>query len=194
MKTFNLTHISEYQDHYTIFLTWGKSFEFTRAKQAKKFLSQTNRFLTSLLVEVNDKLCDLECRHRRNWLLFFHNKHSLQFENYSDDRKCVVELEGIKAMLNVAFDRHGSVNGSSVAFENVRKCIDSLMIVCRVLRPYYKRRSETVDVWQIDSLLLFLQSRKLELESWGTEVANKREAKMFIAYQSFLPFTQSVSS
>lgn len=196
MKSFQLARLSHHDGTYHVFLTWGKSFEFHRHKAAMKFISATNRLLTAYLVELNDYYCQIHDRYRKNWLLFFHNKPSHGAVNYTDDRACEASLTAVREMLNLAFNKHLKENGSCIAFENFRKCIDCLIDTLHVLRKYHRRRSETVDVWQIDLLESKLQSRKQELDQWGIDAASKMQMKLHIAYQQVIPlqFTHKISS
>lgn len=194
MKTFNLTRVTLHDRKYHVFLTWGKSFEFSRKKTASVFLSDTNRFLTGFLVELNDCYCEMSVRYRKNWLLFFHNKRSHSFDNYQDERACDSSLEAVKSLLSIAFERHNSTNGSNIAFENFKKCIDYLIRTCDVLRKYYKRRSETVDVWQMDIFLSKLQSHKQDLEKWGVDSTHTLQSKMTVAFQAVIPLSFQTKS
>ena len=116
--------------------------------------------------------------------------------NYADDRRCKLSLKLVEELLDTSFNQHLFVNGSVYTFENFRKSTDELIIVCRVLLKYYKRRSETVDVWQLNILISKLQARKQELDTWGLEAANKMQVKMTIAFQQVIPlnFSHKISS
>jgi len=191
MKTFHLTRVTQRNDKHHVFLTWGKSFEFSQHRQALRFLTTTNTFLTAFLVELNDHLSDVQVRYRKNWLLFFHDKPTHGPNNYADDRTCDHCIDAVKELLNIAFNRHKFDSGSSMAFENFRKSLDYLVEVCRVLLKYYKRYSWTVDVWQINILISKLQARKLELDAWGLDSATKMHVKMSIAFQQVIPLNFS---
>lgn len=196
MKTFHLTRMCERNHKYHVTLTWGKTFQFSRYRAALKFLTATNIFLTAFLVDLNSSYCEVELRYRRNWLLFFHDKPSMGFNVYEDERTCKKSIHAVEELLDLSFNHHQRANGSFYVFEDFRKCLDYLIEASRVLLKHYKKRTDTVNVWEIKILLSKLEARKAELDQWGTDCANKMEAKMTVAWQGEIPleFTHKLSA
>lgn len=157
MKKVKISQVLKEKNKYIIFLESGKAFEFQSKKSANKFLNEANRYLTDLLILLNDVNIKLYEHYRRNIFvinsLLIENSLSRQFIELNDCFSWILK-------------RPGSENYSSHTFNKINLIFNNLnSIAANVISIAVKNR-DTVTINQMKMTINCIEKYYFDFDKW----------------------------
>ena len=147
---------------YQVYLGNGLNVLFTNEKEVKKFLLETNRFLTDKLFEINDyrsKLLQLYC------LLWF---YMVQYKNFKfDSSRLINEFTHLDRIMSLAANRGSYINGNYMVFKHLNSCLDILTYIAEQIDHVYKSKRNFLDSTHIAILIHRIEVTREDIKSYG---------------------------
>lgn len=137
----------------------GTVHRFKSEKSARKFLADTNRFLTSRLFELNQVLADLYRHGREIWIISGEVRESDQLEQ---------TFAALADLLKRSYFCSGWSAGNYFTFINLRKfCERSKSLIKFFLSIRYVRQTDTLRRHQLEHLFSQIHGIEMQLLNYG---------------------------
>jgi len=141
---------------YEVRLGNGTVYRFKSEKATKKFLADTNRFLSDVTFQLNNCLSEIYAHSREVWIV------STDHKLFHD------EISMLEHFVKQAYDRAGFANGNYFVFIDLKKfCDSSKSIIKSLLSVKYVRQTDTVRKYKLNCLFDQVQSIHLRLLNYG---------------------------
>jgi len=175
MKTVHLKTIIQRGKSHEVFLGNGTRNAFANKKEAKKFLADTNRFLTKKLIDLNEIYYRAFVEYRQIWFLLYNVKQGKK-TNYREDEKTI--KAGLDAVEHF-FDKIASSFSSTdyTVFIDAKKICLYLSEVLKCLVELNKRRNNTVAYYTLENLLSRVTTLANEINGYSKQVLENDEAQ-----------------
>lgn len=168
MKKVVLKHFSKSESGYTISLGNGTVHTFPSKRIATDYLNKTNKFLTIQLFEAHTIYMSLWQEYQRCWFYFGYGANKGKWSLHAQEqRKCSENLKDAEECLSAAIDRSDYENGNRFSFQNIRVAIQLLKQTTKILIPLHTKRSNTADVYRLNSFIVRLVYLENKLNSYG---------------------------
>lgn len=167
MKKVNLKVVSKQTDKYFVFLGNGTAHQFTRDRDAQKFLSDTNDYLTHKLFEAHDIYSSVFLHYQNNWCYFRHDKPGPKAQFYNNDRTALRRLNDCMEAFNAVIDRCNSVNGNHFVFLHLRTALNNLKAVIQILNWLNESRSKRKELYAYRTLFDRILKVENDLNNYG---------------------------
>lgn len=167
MKVVKITRIIEDGNSYKVCLGNGTVHHFTRERNAKDFLGNTNKFLTAKLYESRDLFTATWQKYQASWGYFENDKKSKKSEMRESDRECRQLLDSCEEAFNSIVQRSWFTNGNYFVFHHFNRVIENLMVVIKQLNIICKKHSITHELYTYDNLFKRLQTLSNEINTYG---------------------------
>jgi hypothetical protein len=143
MKTININKRRANQKPREVCLGNGRRISFRSARTAAKFIAETNRYLTKVLVVLNETYIQTFAEYRRLWFVTT-NTNTGTRTNYMDlERKIKADLDGADFLFQKFSATTWGSNDPFFAFIDLRKIADRLKDASGVLVTFHKNRDNT---------------------------------------------------
>ena len=168
MKTVHLTKInSKQRSQHEVFLGNGARNSFANKKDAKKFLTDTSRFMTRKLVDLNEIYTRTFCEYRQLWFLL--SNHVGKKTNYLQQERAI--KAGIDTVGDF-FDKIASNRGWNdyYIFIDAKKICLFLTETLTALIYLNKKRNNTVTYYSLENLHSRCVELSNEINEYGVKV------------------------
>lgn len=153
------------QKQYSVFLGNGAKCYFTNLKDAKQFIAETNRFLTSILHELNRLYGELFVEYRKVWFYMSDNYETKRVEK--DLKLLFIELDNYFARIG---DKNTTLNGNYFVFNNLNGIIDVLEKLIKFISEVYRTRRHFSEIKTVQSFIRQLESLRRDLKEYAVVV------------------------
>lgn len=152
MKKINIHKNNNGKNSNEICLGNGRRILFKSNRLAKRFVADTNRFLTKCLVVINYSYVDILREYRMMWFVGTNNNAGRRTNYTSLEQKIKTHLQSCEFVLD-KFNAtwHGS-NDPFFAFIDLRKAALFLDEAAQVLYTFYKSRNNTAAMYTCQML------------------------------------------
>lgn len=166
MKAIQLTKFDAAKDGYTVYLgnaTWHKV---PSKRAAKKFLAETNRFLTAQMVELNEIYMFAFTQYRLAYFIFRNEKNGHK-TNYSHiERQVKYHLQTVEELFDRTFTVVGE-NKNAWSFINTFKICFALSEAIKALAEINRSRNNTVVYYMINNYLDRIRSLEEKAQAFS---------------------------
>lgn len=161
MKSVKICHYSEplksssfLKDQlYSVSLGNGYKTTFASKKETLAFLAQTNRDLSTKMMELNFVFSEIMKMYRYAWPHFENGKNN-GMNNYQGIIKDIIN--GIENSFNLLVDRAGWENGNYTVFSHLNSIISSCKEICVLLAELHTSKNNTIPVYECESICVRL--------------------------------------
>lgn len=168
MKKVVLKQFCKNGEQYTVALGNGTVHTFNSKRTAVNYLNKTNKFLTIQLFEIHGIYMAMWQEYQRCWFYFGYGKDKGRWSLHSiDQRKCAESLQECEGCLASAIDRSDYENGNRFSFQHIRIAINALKQSCKILIPLHQKRSNTADIYRINSFITRMVEIENKINSYG---------------------------
>lgn len=167
MKKVCITHIAKEQENYVVYLGNGTIHSFSSTRLAKKFLAETNEFLTQTLYEARTVFMDTWNKYQSAWGFFMHNKKSMSSKMSMDDQSCRSLLTQVEKSFNMIIERGHFPNGNYFVFSHLFFAISSQKRILKVLNEMYASRSITTEIYACNNLYKRLMNLEGDVKNYS---------------------------
>jgi hypothetical protein len=153
------------QLQYELYLGDDRRLQFPSKRKLIAFINKTNKFLTLSAFEVHTLYMQVWEEYQRCWFYFGQGdeKYSL---HYLDQIKCDESLRTCEERLQIAIKKEW-YDGNPFTFSNIPKAISLLRQVISILLPLHKKRSQTADLYRLNTLFSRLADVENKINSYG---------------------------
>jgi hypothetical protein len=147
MKTINITKRRAVQNNREVCLGNGQRIQFKSARVAAKFIADTNKFLTTCLVILNETYIDVFAEYRRMWFVTSNTNAGTRTNYFNIEADIKKALSGA----DFVFQKFNSTNWGSndpfFAFIDLRKIALYLKDGADTLSAFHKKRDHTANYY-----------------------------------------------
>lgn len=143
---------------YLVQLGNGLNVLFSSRKKVDRFLSETNKFLTARMFDLNEILIDLIIIERRTWYYHKHSGEMLQVRNY---------INNVMKSLDMITERSGWENGNYFVFKHFQNSIKILIECSVILQQVYQQRNHYPEKYALQSTARRLRDLRKLIELYG---------------------------
>lgn len=167
MKKINLKAYSKKDGQYYVYLGNGTAHQFKQDRQAKKYLADTNDYLTHKLFELHDIYIGIYSHYQNNWCYFMHDKPGNKHQFYNNDRAALKALNSTMDAFNIAIERANCTNGNHFVFSHLRAAIANLKQVLKVLNWLNEARNNRKELYSYRNLFERILKVENDLSNYG---------------------------
>lgn len=150
------------QNLYNVYLGNEVRIYFKQEKEAKAFLTETNRFLNKKLFEINYVFTRIfVCYQEQAWFYLEIEKPDFDLENDIEDN-----IKYTKKMLTLLVQKRGN-NSNHFAFVNMMKALFYIKEIINKLNQLFDSRKMYNQLHFIEMQLEYLGRIEIEIESWA---------------------------
>lgn len=173
MKQVTINKYHKRQGQYVVFLGNGTAHKFNQDRQAKKFLCNTSKFLTSNLYDMRFIYSQIENSYNRNWGYFFHDKKTMSSKKSLEDNFCKETLRAIQDQFDLIVERSEFTNGNYFAFQKSINIIKECKRVVHTLDKLHKSKSNAADRYEYDAIFDRLTQLETKLNNYSEREAHE---------------------
>lgn len=173
MRTVHLSKITPTDKGHNIALGNGTRTSFANKKDAKKFLADTNRFLTHRLIELNEIYSNAFVQYRQLWFTLSNSRRGTR-TSYKEDEKT------IKAGLDTVHHFFDRISGAGYGFDDYMVFVDCRKIclflseVLKCLVHLNKKRNNTVQYYSLENMLTRCVQISEEISNYSTKLLDNK--------------------
>jgi hypothetical protein len=167
MKKVDLLNFTHDREGYKVCLGNGTIHYFSNEKAVKKFLVDTNKFLTRQLYDVRSIYISTWTIYQNNWCYFKHDKATMGIQQYVDDRTLAADLAQCQENFNYVISRCQYTNGNHFTFRHLLQSIELLKHCIKVLDQLFAKKSNAMDTYANQSLFRRLLQAETEINQYG---------------------------
>jgi hypothetical protein len=142
MKTINIAKRRSDKSPREMYLGNGKRLHFTNKREAAHFIAETNRYLTKVLVALNDTYIQVFAEYRRMWFITSNTNAGTRTNYLARENDVRKALDGADFCFQKFTTGFGS-NDPCFAFIDLRKTALFLKDAADELAQFYKQRDHT---------------------------------------------------
>lgn len=168
MKKIVLKQLSQNTEGYTVSLGNGSLHTFPSKRKAQDYLNQTNKFLSTQLFEVHGIYMALWQEYQRVWFYFgFGTEKGKWTLHHLSKQRCEESLKSCEECIEQAFNKSDYEMGNQFTFQNIRVAINQLKIAVKILMPLFSKRSQTADIYRLNSFIARLIEIENKINAYG---------------------------
>jgi hypothetical protein len=147
MKKIDLANceVSKFRNKYVVFFDTDNRYEFTSYKKAVKFLRSLERKFNQVLFFLNNELIDCYSLFRKHYFVLGNVYHYKTLFDFIE--------QNIELLLNSK-----GQNAHYFILKHLRDSLNNLIEIYTMLRKHFKKNSNTIEVYNIDSKMSFITS------------------------------------
>lgn len=152
MKTFMISSFDEFKGVYKIWFGNRVCVTFASKRDMAAFLADTNRFLTSCMVELNEFYIAIFTQYRNMWFTMMNYKTGTAVNMIQDERRLQKLIDDIMDQFNRCGNTaHGTASGAWAFIHLQNICL--MMGEClEMLREINKKRNNTYSYHSLETL------------------------------------------
>lgn len=158
------------QKQYSVLLGNGSKRYYSNLKEAKTYMTETNRFLNDRLHELNYQYGIIFSEYRKVWFYLSDNYDTRIFE-----AKIIECFSFIDKFFLQAGTHSGTINGNHFVFNYLFGICDHLIIIIDEIINVLKQRHYSTEEKRIDTFKRQIVFIKSELENYGKIDPEKKE-------------------
>ena len=155
---------------YSIYLGNGHKQSFHSQRNAKQFLSETNRFLNQKLYELNFLYIDTFTEYRKAWVYFSSHKSNSKIAFMDLENKCRRLMQDIDRAFELMVNRSSWTNGNYQVFTNFRHIVASQYDLLNQLINLYTSKSDGLQKYQVMHVIKQLETLELEVKKYPNKI------------------------
>lgn len=168
MKKIVLKQFSKNTAGYTVSLGNGSVHTFPSKRKASDYLNKTNKFLTTQLFEVHGIYMGLWQEFQRAWFYFGYGSQKGKWTMHElSKQRCEEALKECEERISNSVDKSDYDNWNHFTFQNIRVAINHLKIAVKILMPLHQKRSQTADVYRLNSFINRLVEIENKINAYG---------------------------
>jgi hypothetical protein len=160
----NKSSVYTEQRTYRVFLGNETKRSFSNFKDAKAFLSETNRFLTEKLYELNYMYSVVFTEYRKVWFYMSDNHSIRRIEDKVNESFALIDRGFIQAG-----DRSGTTNGNYFIFNYFSNICENLITVLELIIQVHTHRNYFGDIKTANALKTRIEVIFKEIQAFGKE-------------------------
>jgi len=152
MKSFQLTHFNEFNGAYEIWFGNRICVGFHSKRHLRAFLADTNKFLTKILVELNDLFSTTFREYREIWLTCMNYKNGKLVNLSQAENKMQRNVVAILEIFDQVGNTYNGASSGSWSFIHLSRICFILEELCNELITVNKSRNNTVTYHSLEIL------------------------------------------
>lgn len=177
MKSINITNLAkdEHRKHYYVFIGSGRKFKFKSKRDGRRFLAETNRFLTSCVVAINDIYINVFREYRYCWFMCLNINGGTRNNFLMEEQTIRNNLHAVEEIFIRSLNTEN--RDAFMIFINLNKLCMYLSESAALMIMLNKRRNNTIAYHNLNAYKQRAIDIQLQLKEYGTgdEYANIRE-------------------
>lgn len=158
MNSIKIRVYTKTETGYKVILGNGSVSYFTKITETRKFIADTNRFLTDQLFYLNELYTKTYNLYRVIWMIE---------DKYGNILTIEEKLDSANRCLTKAYRRSNFKDGNELVFINMIKAIRFLKEVLENERIIFKKRSDTYNIYRIDTIEENINRVNLQLKNYA---------------------------
>lgn len=165
MKEVRITQITKERQGYSVYLGNGTINNFTSIKDARHFLTETNKFLNFKIHSLHKIYRDVWLSYQSNWF-YFDNGRKVG-SDFAKERECHAVLDRIYNHFDLSIRRCDSTNGNYFTFIHLIQASEDLELVVRNIADLYHSREDFNAIYDMDTAIMNLMYLRNEIINYG---------------------------
>jgi hypothetical protein len=159
MREIVIKTVTKEEGYHIVRLGNGTVHRFTSDKAARKFLADTNRFLTGLLFNLNSALADIYIHGRELWII----TDEVQERDHVNE-----QISALEFYLKQSIIRAPYKSGNYLAVIDLRKfCEHAKKLIKYLLNIKYVRQTDTLRKHKLENLFNQVHGYEMQLMNYG---------------------------